>query len=373
MKSDTVETATTRATPEVRRQYALVATHLQGALAETVPTPFIVLNTDREVVFANTAAISLLAVDSFEELLGRRPGELVSCVHAVNSAGCGNSGACEFCGNVKAAIGARETGARSEESRVLTERQGRINALNLRVQAFRIEVGSDCFALMYLSDISREKYKEVLESLFLHDSLNALGGILGAVRIMGEQVDSAHAELAHAAAERTEQLIHELAFLQSVFSAEQDELTVMQEPVQASQLMQDMKLLGEMMECAHGKRIIVDDSGGDIVLVTDRPLLQRSLENLLKNALEASAQGDEVKLGFLRSGKYIHFYIRSRPFIPKHVQAQMFQRTFSTKGRGRGLGTYSARMFVTNYLGGSVSFESSPADGTVFYVQLPAG
>jgi sensor histidine kinase regulating citrate/malate metabolism len=49
---------------------------------------------------------------------------------------------------------------------------------------------------------------------------------------------------------------------------------------------------------------------------------------------------------------------------------QLFQRSFSTKGTGRGLGTYSIRLLTENYLEGKVSFVSNEAEGTVFSIEL---
>jgi len=53
------------------------------------------------------------------------------------------------------------------------------------------------------------------------------------------------------------------------------------------------------------------------------------------------------------------------------VQLQVFQRSFSTKGPGRGIGTYSIRLLVSRYLRGTVDFESSKEQGTTFRVHLP--
>ena len=50
---------------------------------------------------------------------------------------------------------------------------------------------------------------------------------------------------------------------------------------------------------------------------------------------------------------------------------QVFQRSFSTKGSGRGLGTYSMRLLTEHYLRGSVGFTSSAAEGTTFFASYP--
>jgi signal transduction histidine kinase len=50
---------------------------------------------------------------------------------------------------------------------------------------------------------------------------------------------------------------------------------------------------------------------------------------------------------------------------------RIFSRSFSTKGVGRGLGTYSIKLLTERYLGGRADFVSNREDGTVFRVRLP--
>jgi sensor histidine kinase regulating citrate/malate metabolism len=57
--------------------------------------------------------------------------------------------------------------------------------------------------------------------------------------------------------------------------------------------------------------------------------------------------------------------------MPKDVRQQVFQRSFSTKGTGRGLGTYSMKLLGEKFLNGKVSFKSTAAAGTVFSLELP--
>ena len=58
--------------------------------------------------------------------------------------------------------------------------------------------------------------------------------------------------------------------------------------------------------------------------------------------------------------------------MPDAVRDQVFQRSFTTKpGPGRGIGTYSIKLLTERYLGGVVSFTTSPAGGTTFTVSLP--
>jgi signal transduction histidine kinase len=53
------------------------------------------------------------------------------------------------------------------------------------------------------------------------------------------------------------------------------------------------------------------------------------------------------------------------------VRLQIFNRSFSTKGPGRGLGTYSVKLLTEQYLGGKVGFTTDPKQGTTFQVTIP--
>ena len=106
-------------------------------------------------------------------------------------------------------------------------------------------------------------------------------------------------------------------------------------------------------------------------LLTDRTILSRVLGNLAKNALEASPAGGRVTLNCHRSTSGGAFTCHNSGCMRAEVQLQMFQRSFSTKGRGRGVGTYSVKLLTEKYLQGRVGFSSTAQSGTTFEVALP--
>jgi signal transduction histidine kinase len=106
-------------------------------------------------------------------------------------------------------------------------------------------------------------------------------------------------------------------------------------------------------------------------LVTDEALLARVLGSLLANAIEASGAGDVVVLRHAPAGDRATFTVHNPGVMPQAVRVQVFQRGFSTRGAGRGLGTYGARLIAERYLGGTLRFGSNTATGTVFALDLP--
>ena len=108
-------------------------------------------------------------------------------------------------------------------------------------------------------------------------------------------------------------------------------------------------------------------------MVSDRTLLQRVIGNMIKNALEASKPGETVTLASLPGKDTIRFTVHNAAAMTRDAQLQIFQRSFSTKGAGRGLGTYSMKLLTTRYLEGDVTFTSNEADGTTFEAVYPLG
>jgi len=99
--------------------------------------------------------------------------------------------------------------------------------------------------------------------------------------------------------------------------------------------------------------------------------LTRVLGNLLKNALEASHPGETVTLGCRRQETDIVLWCHNEGVLTKEVQAQVFRNCFSTKGAGRGVGTYGIKLLSEKYLQGRAEFVSSPETGTVFTLTFP--
>ena len=90
---------------------------------------------------------------------------------------------------------------------------------------------------------------------------------------------------------------------------------------------------------------------------------------MLKNALEATLTDGKITIG-CNSNKEHVFWVHNPTFIPEKNQLQIFQRSFSTKGGNRGLGTYSMKLLGENYLKGQVGFVSNENTGTKFYIKF---
>ena len=141
--------------------------------------------------------------------------------------------------------------------------------------------------------------------------------------------------------------------------------------IDSLELLQEVTDTYDSQPFADRRHIRVDENAQRIVFTSDKTLLQRVIGNMLKNALEASGSGDTVTLGCEMRGDRIEFRVHNPNPMPREIQLQVFQCSFSTKGPGRGIGTYSMKLLSERYLQGNVSFTSSAEAGTVFRARYP--
>jgi K+-sensing histidine kinase KdpD len=332
-----------------------------------------IINANRQIIYANDDFLKLLGLSGIEPILGKRLGEVVSCIHSDEQpSGCGTSLACTYCGAVNSILESQKTGLKSSrETRISTLIEGKTKSLDLNVITSPISLGNQKYFVVTLQDISEEKRNSALERIFFHDLLNTAGGLNGLLSILKEATNPMESsELINLSEEASRNLVEEILHHRQIRAAENGELKVQLDLVNTLDIIKSA--IGKIghHEVGKEKSILIDSKSSDLNFESDRMLLQRVIINLLKNALEATAKGGSVTLGADSTVEKVRFWVKNNAVIPEEVQLQLFQRSFSTKGNGRGIGTYSIRLLTENYLKGKVSFISNATDLTVFTIEL---
>ena len=356
---------------EVQRQAHYFADQkLLCHLLDAMPTMAVILNQQRQIVYANALTYQQLGIPEAQDVLGLRPGELVGCIHAFeHECGCGTALFCSQCGAVRAILSAQGGQALMQECRILRGRNEQLGALDLNVLATPFAANGESFVVFAINDASAENRRKALERIFFHDVLNTAGVLRTAIDLLAAGHAGESGEVLRMIARLTDQLIDEIQAQRNLAAAEAGELPVEPEPVHALRLLHQIREIYLGHPVAEGKSLRV--CGEDVVLVSDPALLQRVMVNMMNNALEASLPGQMVTLGCQRVGDRVEFWVHNPAVMPPDVQLQVFQRSFSTKGVGRGLGTYSVKLLSERYLAGQVSFSSSEEQGTTFRARYP--
>jgi signal transduction histidine kinase len=302
-----------------------------NALCRTMSEPLVVLNEDRRVVKASRALLEMIGLTNDTDLIG--------------------------------------SSLDLREPQVCRQREE------------HVQVDGADFWLVTILDRRDEEHRRALERVFLHDLLNTAGGVQGLSEVMIEagpaDMDSLKTTVRHLA----DQLVDEITSQRDFLAAESGDLLVEPRPVVAGEVAGMVAQRYRNHPVTGDRQVFLAGPRHRLQFRTDPTVLARVLGNMLKNALEASPDGAVVTLDYgRRDGRSmgatgqaaaVWFSIHNPGFIPVEAQPFIFTRAFSTKGAGRGLGTYGMKLLCERFLGGRVDFRSHPADGTVFTVTLP--
>jgi signal transduction histidine kinase len=361
-----------RSTPQeiIEQVEAFSKEPILSTILDFVPDVVLILNSHRQIVFANCTACQLLKSPDKASVFGLRPGELLACEHASETAsGCGTSRACSTCGAVKAIMAAFEGRHETQECRVIQKTSG--VSFDLRIYSYPWKVQDTLFDVFIAVDISNEKRRSALERIFFHDIMNTASGIYSFAQILEEVDFNEFVKFKGSMSRLSVRLIDEINSQRDLLKAENNELTLHTKTVNTRSILEELAELYSKHDLAAGKQLVIDPFTQSAEMTTDGVLLSRVLGNLVKNALEASEPGQTVTLGCcVESGK-VSFWVHNSTYILPEIQLQIFQRSFSTKGTGRGLGTYSIRLLTERYLKGKVSFTSTKEQGTRFVAEYP--
>jgi len=341
-------------------------------LFNNLPNIGLVLNENRQIVFCNEKLLNSLGFVNINQALGTRPGESFMCIHANNTeAGCGTSEDCRYCGAVNAIIESQTTNKTViKESRITSKFSDTVASFDLKVTAAPITIENIKFTVVLIEDISNLKRREQLEQIFLHDianiatNLSLLSGFIE--ETIPEDELSDDLELLFA---QCRIIAEEIQAQKDIKFAEENCLKIKLSRVTMDKIFKDLE------SCAAinimGKGINLEYSYCGCEITTDKRLLRRIIFNLIKNAIEASDEGDTIKIGCTPDENSQCIWVWNKAVLSEDVKAQFFQRSFSTKGRGRGLGTYSVQLLTERYLGGHASFISEEGKGTKIMINLP--
>lgn len=340
---------------------------------KTIDGFVVLLNSERQILAANKNILDAIGVD-LAEIQGKRPGEALNCIHYQEGpGGCGTSRHCANCGAVLTIL-ASQAGNKSVDGECwLTKRVGdSFEAAEFRVRSTPVDIASRKIWAFVLNDISSSKRKEALERVFIHDLMNTLGGLLGYIELLEIGKQDILLSSAGKISKLVRRLHSEITSHRVLLEAERGELKLKPVRTSADQILSALDTIFMEHELAKGRKVNIKIPDFGNYFTVDEALLLRVLSNMLVNALEAAEPDGEVNVWFENNYEGCTFFVQNQGVIPENTALQIFQRSFSTKGgAGRGLGTYSMKLFGENFLHGKVDFRSTREEGTVFYITLP--
>lgn len=263
-------------------------------------------------------------------------------------------------------------------------KDGSIFPADVAVSPVGLATGQSYLAIV--RDITYRKQVEQLKSEFvstvsheLRTPLTSIAGSLGLLRggAAGPMPERAARliGIAHDNSERLIRLINDILDI---------------EKMESGKIAFDLKhvplkvLLERAIEGTHGfaagfnVRLLLHPVPEDAVVIADEDRLMQVVTNLLSNAAKFSPPSDVVEIFVTATPRGHRITVADNgPGIPQAFRDRIFGKfaqadSSDTRQKGgTGLGLSIAREIVTR-LGGSISFDSEPGEGTAFHVDLPA-
>ena len=151
-------------------------------------------------------------------------------------------------------------------------------------------------------------------------------------------------------------------------------ITLEQSPEHLSELLEQVKGQYSFRAEQEGKEIGLEGDG-QAVLLCDRTWLAEALGNLVKNALDHTAQGDHILIRWQQSPCLTQITVEDtgRGIHPEdlyHIFKRFYRSRFSKDTQGVGLGLPLAKSIIEAHRG-SIEVHSELGHGTTFIIRFP--
>lgn len=344
---------------------------IMNSLLKATNGLLVVLNEDRQIVALNHTFLDALGIQNPEDVLGLRLGESLHCVHCAEKPnGCGTTPYCRTCGAAIAMMTAIDKNKADEQICALTaEHDGVTKDVSLLINAKPLIVDENRWILIYAQDITQQQHWENLERTFFHDINNVVSSIMGNSELLA--LDLPHSQKVQQIKKAAMRLESEVSLQSSLSQHREAQYLARKDETSITSIRQEVDQIVKGHPSSKNKEFIELWPSEDKTIFTDSLLVSRILGNMLINALEAASAGDMIKLTTKLETANVTWEVWNRGYIHSDIQKRIFQRHFSTKAElGRGLGTYSMKLFGEKYLGGEVNFVSTEEAGTIFRFRL---
>lgn len=354
--------------------HSLKSNTLLKMFQEAMPDLSMIVNKHRQLVYANSNLIKFLDIEDNHLPLGERLGNLLNCIHSDDQpSGCGTTLACRFCGVVNAVMESQESAKPIVKEARITAMMDKeeVTSYDLKIKASPLIFNDEEYTIICINDISDRKRRAFLETSYINDmygSANELKNVVSSIK--KEELNPDNRNLIETVEKVNYELMNDLLAQKMLNEAEDGTLERWPALVNSVRLLGELNDYFDSQEISTGKKLFIDPFSHSVKFRTDLNILRRVLINIMTNAFEAIKPEMVVQTSVRLHDKVMRFVVFSPVELTEEAKHQIFQRSFSTKGPNRGLGTYTARLLTTRYLKGKVYF-TSDIKGTSFFIELP--
>jgi len=256
------------------------------------------------------------------------------------------------------------------EGEYLSKTSGKITPVRVNFAPIILDNGTISGGVGIFEDITERKQ---IERIFFHDILNTAGSLNNMLEIIDDETlsDVERKELMKVLDEIAKRIIDEIVTHRHLVSSEKSKIKLNIQKINSINFLRRMYDSFNHQDILGNKLLLISPEGISAEIETDETLLGRVVSNMIKNAVEASSEGETITLNCGVRNGMVFFSVHNQSIIPEDIQPQLFNRSVSTKGAGRGIGIYSMKFLTEKYLNGIISFTSTKKNGTTFEVSYP--
>lgn len=322
-------------------------------------TTFIVLDENLKILYVNYTII--------DRALKMSPGDLLQCHNATGGPhGCGSHENCKMCSLRHMVEESMHTNHKLETDTDLLVGENTDYSVHAISTPF-VYHGKTC-SIVLLVDKTDQHREFMMERVFFHDLLNLSGALNGILECI--QYGAEPSEMLPIVRSISSQLLEEIGSQRDLIYAKNGILKPKAKTFKASEAIDFVRdSLVHVSEDMWDAHIAIDSTLADEEIDSDKGLVNRVLHNMVKNACEAS-HSTTITVRGRASGDKVIYSVHNDAVMPDDIKSKVFIYGNSTKGAGRGLGTYSMKLIGENYLKGRVWFRSEEGFGTEFYFEM---
>jgi two-component system sensor histidine kinase/response regulator len=254
------------------------------------------------------------------------------------------------------------------------------------VERTRVKRSSE-LALSEIQELNQRLMREIaqkerLASLgqasaeFVHDLSNPLTIVWGYVQLLakkleqnGDAAETSPKELS--IIEQNVRLCRELLTMWQSYGSDEG---MRRKAISICEIVRNVVKSAENVAAQSGVEVSVDVPTDSCTLIADAVQIQRALQNVVINAIQAAAETrGRVEVSCAAKEFYIDVRVHDTgPGIAQDQIPKIFDPYFTTKQSksGTGLGLYITRKVVEDH-SGSIKVDSAPGQGTTFTIRLP--
>ena len=144
-------------------------------------------------------------------------------------------------------------------------------------------------------------------------------------------------------------------------------------PAQNLEKLDIVEVVERALEIFPSENIKFSATSSEIIAIADKDQINRIVNNLVKNAIQSVPESKIPDIEVELSEKDEHVYIKVKDNgsgIDDTISQKIFEPKFTTKTSGMGLGLPMIKNIIETY-NGSISYDTTKGEGTVFVVSFP--